>query len=121
MIKLFKKSESSLFIVPFSADMGLDFFIFLTTWKKSKKSNTYICYAMLFKSYFLSAIWVTHDQICSIKIGHRFTHLLLITTFLSQFYPKVNGSLAIMSLLKLEMDCTLMDRSTQGQHIDTKN
>ena len=42
MIKLFKKSESSLFIVPFSADMGLDFCIFLTTWKNSKKSNTYI-------------------------------------------------------------------------------
>ena len=42
MIKLFKKSESSLFIMPISADMGLDFCIFLTTWKKSKKSNIYI-------------------------------------------------------------------------------
>ena len=121
--------------MPFSTDMGLDFFIFLTTWKKSKKSNTYISderwaerwpdrqktdvllnyhttgrskklsrlwiflkslpsdclftissspnffdflssssepkvtyvYAMLFNSYLLSAIWVTHDQICSIS------------------------------------------------------
>ena len=42
MIKLFKKPESSFFIMPFSTDMGLDFCIFLTTWKKSKKSNTYI-------------------------------------------------------------------------------
>ena len=151
MIKLFKKSESSLFIMPFSTDMGLDFCIFLTTWKKSKTSNTCISnerwaerwpdrqktdvllnhhttgrsnkpsrpwfflkrlssdclftissspnffeflssssepkvkyvYAMLFNSYFLSAIWLTHDQTCSIKIGHSFTHLLLITTFLS--------------------------------------
>ena len=42
MTKLFKKSETSLFIMPFSTDMGLDICIFLTTWKKLKKSNTYI-------------------------------------------------------------------------------
>ena len=42
MIRLFKKPESSFFIMPFSTDMCLDFCIFLTTSKKSKKSNTYI-------------------------------------------------------------------------------
>ena len=42
MIKLLKRSESSFFIMPFSTDMGLDFSVFLTTWKKSKKSKIYI-------------------------------------------------------------------------------
>ena len=41
MIKLFKKPKGS-FFMSFSTDMGLDFFTFLATCKKSKKSNTCI-------------------------------------------------------------------------------
>ena len=47
MIKLLKRSESSFFIMPFSTDMGLDFSVFLTTWKKSKKSKIYIYIAQM--------------------------------------------------------------------------
>ena len=41
MIKLYRK-PASLFFMPFSTDMGLDFCIFLAYSKKLKKPNTYI-------------------------------------------------------------------------------
>ena len=42
MIEIFQKPEISLFTLPFSTDMGLDFCIFLTKCKKSNESNIYI-------------------------------------------------------------------------------
>ena len=42
MTEIFQKPEISLFTLPFSTDMGLDFCIFLAKCKKSNESNIYI-------------------------------------------------------------------------------